>query len=155
MKYIDLTKKDIDEMNKDNVVIASVVSPIEVHGTHLPLKTDLAIAGEVMRRTMKEMPGVSFIELPALCTGAQPLPVTGSVGVRYRTLKNLLVDFGTDLQKAGFKKWVVFDNHGGPAHMLAEADAARILKRKGFELIVPFIDIMKGKIFCFWILLNG
>lgn len=144
MKYINLTKKDIDAMNKDNVVLTSVVSPIEVHGSHLPLKTDIVIAGEVMKRTTSALPGINFIELPVLCTGAQPLPVNGSVGVRYRTLRNIFLDFGKDLHKAGFKKWVIFDNHGGPAHMLAEADASRILKRKGFELIIPFIGIMRG-----------
>jgi len=143
-KYIDLTKKEVDGMNKDGVVLVSVLSPIEAHGSHLPLKTDIAIAGEVLKRTVVALPDTQFLELPALCTGAQPLPVTGSVGVRYHTLKNILVDFGKDLHKSGFRKWILFDNHGGPAHMLAEADASKRLKRLGFELIIPFIDIMHG-----------
>lgn len=143
-KYIDLTKKEIDGMDKEGVVLVSVLSPIEVHGSHLPLKTDIAIAAEAMKRTVAALPDILFIELPQLCTGAQPLPVSGSIGVRYRTLKSILVDFGRELCRAGFSKWVIFDNHGGPAHMLAEADASKKLKRMGFELIIPFIDIMQG-----------
>jgi creatinine amidohydrolase/Fe(II)-dependent formamide hydrolase-like protein len=143
-KYVDMTKKQIDEMDKNDVVLVSVVSPIEAHGSHLPVNTDVAIASEVMRRTTDALPDIKFIELPVLHIGAQPLPVTGSIGVRYGVLKNILIDYGKGLYKTGFRKWVVFDNHGGPAHMLAEADASRILKRRGFELMVPFIDIMHG-----------
>lgn len=143
-KYVDLTKSELDKTDKRDMVVVSVISPIEVHGSHLPLKTDLLIASEVMKRTIEAMPGIEFIELPALCTGAQALPVAGSLGVRYRTLYNILCDFGNGLREAGFKKWVIFDNHGGPSHQLAEADASRKLKKTGFELIVPFIDIMHG-----------
>lgn len=143
-KYIDLTKRELDNADKKDLVLVSVLSPIEAHGPHLPLKTDLLIASEVMKRTTDALPAIEFVELPVLCTGAQALPVSGSIGVRYRTIYNLLIDFGNGLRKAGFKKWVIFDNHGGPSHQLAEADAARKLKKRGFELVVPFIDIMYG-----------
>jgi creatinine amidohydrolase/Fe(II)-dependent formamide hydrolase-like protein len=143
-KYVELTKRQLDEMNRNDIILVSVVSPIEIHGPHLPLGTDLFIAREVMERTTSAMTEYEFLELPELSTGAQPLPVNGSVGVRYRTLYRLLVEWGKQLKKAGFSKWVIFDNHGGPSHMLAEADASRRLKRLGFELIVPFIGIMNG-----------
>lgn len=143
-KYIELTKKQLDELEKDKIVLVSVVSPIEIHGSHLPVGTDIMIATEVMRRTVKAMGHIEFIELPSLCTGAQPLPVKGSLGVSYKTLYKLLLDIGKGISDAGFKKWVVFDNHGGPSHMLAEADAAKKLKKRGIELIVPFIGIMNG-----------
>lgn len=143
-KYVEMSKKELDELNKEEVTLVSVMSPIEIHGSHLPLGTDVFIAGEVMKRTVDKLPEINFIQLPDLYTGAQPLPVKGSLGVSYRTLLNILMDFGKGLKEAGFSKWVIFDNHGGPSHMLAEADASRKLKRMGFELIIPFIDIMNG-----------
>lgn len=144
-EYLILSAEDITKFEPDKTVIVSVLSPIETHGRHLPVGTDIFIARKVLEKTCQILSEkFKVLRLPDMCLGSDAQPVFGSISLRYQTLKNMIIDMGKSLAKMGFKYWIIFDNHGGPRHQLALADAATYLKKKHqFSVIVPFLHIFQ------------
>ena len=146
LKYVEMSLTDIRDLDRDKAVFFLSVGPIEVHGPHLPVGTDLVVAEEVRRRSQEELgrrhPGLLVVELPPLYLGSDALPVPGSMSVRASALESTLYDYAKGLALQGFKYLVVVDNHGGPRHGLAIYAAAHAAWRKlRFYLIHPFSEI--------------
>jgi creatinine amidohydrolase len=146
LEYLELTRDEIAALDREKTVFLSAVAPVEVHGGHLPAGTDLFVADAMLRRTVNALEGWTPVRLPDILLGAQAIPAFGSFRVRGRLLEAALLSWGENLSALGFKYWMAFDNHGGATHQLAEASAARRLKRKGFSLIVPFVWIFRDMV---------
>ncbi len=145
IEYLILSAQDIAKFDVGKTIVVSVLSPIETHGSHLPVGTDIFVAREVLQKTCEILSAqFRILRLPDLCLGADAQPVFGSISLKYRTLKELIIDIGKSLATMGFRYWMIFDNHGGPRHQLALADASVHLKKKyQFTLIVPFLHIFR------------
>lgn len=146
LEYLELTRDEIAALDRENTVFLSAVAPVEVHGGHLPIGTDLFVADAILRRTADRLEGWTIVRLPDIPLGAQAIPAPGSFRVRGRLLGAAMLSWGESLSAMGFKHWVAFDNHGGATHQLAEASAARRLKRRGFNLIVPFVSVFRDMV---------
>lgn len=143
-----MTYKEVQKLNRDKSVFLMALSPLEVHGPHLPLGTDLIIAEEVLNRYGAEFnnkfPDYNIIKLPPLAVGSSLLPIEGSLEIKARTLEKLLDDYAKNLNDMGFKFLFLADNHGGPAHQMAiEAASYKAYKRDRFHLIDPFNYLFK------------
>ena len=119
------------------------LSPLETHGEHLPLGTDLIISEKLLKRYYERLdekyPDYNIVILPSLALGASLLPVEGSIEIKARNLEKLLYDICINLNNLGFKYLILADNHGGPAHQMAiESAAYKARKKLGFRLIDPF-----------------
>jgi len=143
IEYMDLTSDEIQALPKDNTILLSAVSPIEVHGNHLPVGTDYYVAQELMRRFAEEMEGYTIVHLPDLPVGSDLVGSKGSLPIKSRTLRELLVSWGTKLSDLGFRYWVICDNHGGLKHQIAFIKAAKRLRKRDFYLIAPMLHIFK------------
>lgn len=143
IEYIELTRRDIEALPRDQTVFISAISPVEVHGSHLPVGTDYFVAQEVMRRLAKEIEGFSVVHLPDLPLGADVVGAPGSLPVRSRILHGLLLNWGVKLSDMGFHYWIVCDNHGGVKHQAAFVKASRKLLKRQFYLIAPFLHIFQ------------
>ncbi len=141
MKYINLTAPEIYDLPRDTLFTV-VISPIEVHGPHLPVGTDILIAKYLQKHFEKEWKDTGVVRLPDLPIGCDPQPVLGSFSTPCRSLKRILLSWGLSLKSMGFRYLLVFDNHGGPRHQIALYESSLYLKRRGFTLIVPFLHIM-------------
>jgi len=141
MKYIKLTAPEIYDLPRDTLFTV-VISPIEVHGPHLPVGTDILIAKYLQKKFEKEWKDTGVVRLPDLPIGCDPQPVSGSFSTPCRSLKRILVSWGLSLKSMGFRYLLVFDNHGGPRHQIALYESSLYLRRRGFTLIVPFLHIM-------------
>ena len=151
IEYVKMSLTDLEKLDKDKAVLFLSVGPIEVHGPHLPVGTDLVVAEEVRRRTQKELaalhPELVLVDLPSLYCGSDALPVPGSISVRATALESVLFDYAKGLARQGFTYLVVLDNHGGPRHGLAIFAAARRAWREfKFCVVHPFADIYKRMI---------
>ncbi len=142
VSYIDLTYRELEAMDRDRTVVFSSISPIETHGEHLPLGTDLFIAESVrdsiMERFGEKRPEFRALVLPTLSLGANAIPVPGSVQIRHQAILYPLLDTGRTLADLGFRTWVLTDNHGGPLHQIAVEVASRKLARMGLTLVPTF-----------------
>jgi creatinine amidohydrolase/Fe(II)-dependent formamide hydrolase-like protein len=146
LNFADLTTREIDHLDRGNTLFLMVLSPLEVHGPHLPLGTDVFVAEEVRDRTLDKLkkahPDYDYVLLPPYYLGSDTIP--GSVVVDSRAIFLTLKATGKFLSQRGFKYLLLFDNHGGPRHQIAEAKAARYLyEKESFHLIAPFLSFYR------------
>lgn len=142
-EYAHLTGAELAVLDRQKTIFLWAVSPLEVHGPHLPVGTDVLVAGELQRRCLLELarrrPDLTFVLLPPLYAGADPLPVQGSLGVPAPVLEELLLAYVAGLASQGFRYLLITDNHGGPRHQMAiETAARRAWRRYRFYLLDPF-----------------
>ncbi len=143
LEYVKMRLPELSALDRESTVFIISVSPIEVHGPHLPVGTDVFIAEELAARYIRELfarhPELTFVTLPSLYLGSDALPVKGSLSVPAPYLEGALFSYGKGLAAQGFRYLFVADNHGGPRHQMAIEAAARALwKKHKFYLIDPF-----------------
>ena len=111
------------------VVALLPTGAVEAHGPHLPLLTDVVIAGAAARAAL---PGLR--ELGLHPTLLPPLPYTaapfaagfpGTISLRPATVTALLTDVAASLQEQGVTALVVVNAHLDPAHVASIRDAVR------------------------------
>lgn len=142
LSYLDLTYPELAALDRERTVMVGAVSPVEVHGPHLPLGTDLFLAEELRDRVaagiLKSRPDWQVVMLPTLPVGSDPIPLPGSVEIAANVVEGLVRGWTRSLAAQGFRYWILLDNHGGPHHQLAIEIAGRKAARRGLRLISPF-----------------
>ncbi|MCA9565404.1 MAG: creatininase family protein [Myxococcales bacterium] len=143
LEWSRLTGRDFATMDKSNAVVMVSSSPMEVHGPHLPVVTDVAEADALAIETAKKLlvrhPEMTILRLPALFVAADVVPQTGSISFQPETVSLVLQDLGRSLVKQGFRHIWVSNFHGGPRHYLAIEQAShRTNKRYGGRMLSLF-----------------
>lgn len=143
LSYVQMSLPEIEALDRDRTIFLMAVSPIEVHGPHLPLGTDIFVAEELLERyaaaLRREYPPYTIVQLPSLYLGADALPVKGSLSVPAPVVRKALLAYVKGLAAQGFRYLFLADNHGGPRHQLGIESAARLAwRRHRFHLVAPF-----------------
>jgi len=149
-QYVDMTYKELESLDRDTTVVFSSISPIETHGPHLPLGTDIFIAeslrDRIIEKFAEEHQDFTAVVLPTIPFGADAIPVAGSFTIGHQAIGRGVLDMGKALVDLGFRYWLLTDNHGGPSHEIAIEVAARKLAKKGLCLIAPFHESFRRMI---------
>ncbi|MGD1950804.1 MAG: creatininase family protein [Leptolyngbyaceae cyanobacterium] len=120
--YPYLTWQDIDTMaDKDQVVIIQPVGAIEQHGPHLPIAVDTALGLAIIGRALDRLaPSIPAYCLPPLCYGKsnEHWGFPGTVSLSASTLMAVLTDVADSIYRAGFRKLVLLNSHGGQPQVL-------------------------------------
>ncbi len=146
LQLSELTSPELDGLERESTIAVMAISPLEVHGPHLPLGTDVLVAEEVRERAVrlcrKARPHLDYLYLPSYHLGSDTIP--GSPAFDSRAVSLTLLGVGRFLASRGFRYLWVFDNHGGPRHQIAEAKAVRRLWReRSFCLVAPFLSFYR------------
>ena len=132
LQYIDMTYEELESLDRNSTVVFSSISPIETHGPHLPLGTDIFIAESLRDRIIEKFgekhPDFTALILPTIPFGADAIPVAGSLAVGHQAVYRGVLDIGKALADLGFRYWLLTDNHGGPTHEIGIEVAARKLR---------------------------
>lgn len=133
-----LTWTDVQTMpDKANVVVIQPVGAIEQHGPHLPLVVDAAIGAAVVGQALEKLdPNIPAYALPPLCYGKsnEHWHFPGTVSLSAQTLLAVLTDVAESVYRAGFRKLVFLNSHGGQPQVLEIA--ARDLHLQYADLMV-------------------
>ncbi len=143
LEWTHLTGPEVDALDRDRTVVVVSASPLEVHGPHLPLTTDLAESEGLLRATVRRVkqrrPEMTFVHLPGIWMAADVLPSVGSLQFRPHTLRRILEDLGRTLGAQGFRHLWVWNFHGGPRHISAIEHALhRVNRRHGTAAMSVF-----------------
>ncbi|GAQ81711.1 creatinine amidohydrolase [Klebsormidium nitens] len=118
----DMTTEDFKNFEDiENVVAILPVAAIEQHGPHLPVCTDACINEGVLRRALELLPqNVPTLVLPAMPIGKsnEHLAFPGTLSLSAATLTALWTDIGQSVAKAGVRKLVLFNSHGGQPQIM-------------------------------------
>jgi creatinine amidohydrolase len=130
----ELSTPGLDALDRDRTVVILSVSPLETHGPHLPLGVDAFtaryFAEAIAERVAASRPGWAVVLAPTLHLGSFTFDTVGTVPVRQRVVRDVVVDYGRALAGAGFRHILVSNGHGGPGHLVALEEAAAIVSRR-------------------------
>ncbi|UCH35266.1 MAG: creatininase family protein [Armatimonadota bacterium] len=139
----ELSWPQIDALDRDRTAYFIVVAPLEEHGRHLPVGTDL-FEVESWQRTAAEMladefPDFSFVLCPSFPVGTSCVPgFPGNFEVSQRTLRAIIEEVVGDIASWGFRHIVVLAGHMAPRHLIvAEEACERVNRRFGEVAISP------------------
>jgi len=117
-----LTWMDVQAMlDKENVVIIQPLGAIEQHGPHLPLAVDAAIGLAVLGKALAKLPStIPAYALPCLYYGKsnEHWHFPGTITLSAQTLIAVLTEVGESVYRAGFRKLVWMNSHGGQPQVL-------------------------------------
>lgn len=144
----------LDSLDRSRTVVVFAVSPLEEHGPHLPVGTDLFHAEffseELARRIAEAKPAWTVLIGPSLPIGASAFDQAGTLLARPRTVRNATFDYGAALARNGFQYILVSNAHGGPRHIVALEEAAVAVSRhfgvRMFSVSGPILwKVLRGK----------
>lgn len=133
-----LTWTDIQEMpDKENVVIIQPVGAIEQHGPHLPIIVDSAIGSAVIGKALAKLDAnIPAYALPPLYYGKsnEHWHFPGTITLSAETLLTVLTEMAESIYRAGFRKLVLMNSHGGQPQIMEIA--ARDIHQKYEDFLV-------------------
>lgn len=132
----DLATPDFARVDPARTIALLPVAAIEQHGPHLPLCTDALINQAVVSRALLHLPpSASVLVLPALNVGdsLEHTAFPGTLSADLDALLGLWLSVGRCVARAGVKKLVIFNSHGGQR---AHVDLAALRLRVAHGLLV-------------------
>jgi len=111
-----------------NTVAVLPVAAIEQHGPHLPVAVDTTIGEGVIAHALAHLPAETpVLVLPTQCIAIsqEHLRYPGTLTTTPETLLALVTDIGASVARAGVRRLVICNSHGGNAPTL-EIAARRI-----------------------------
>jgi len=112
----DLTTLDFAGLDAETTVALLPVAAIEQHGPHLPLSTDAIINEALVAAALQRVPdGVTVLVLPSVSIGnsLEHTAFTGTLHINAETLMSAWTDIGESVARAGLRKLVILNTHGG------------------------------------------
>ena len=139
----DLTTGDFAGLDPEVTVALLPMGAVEQHGPHLPLRTDACIAERIAGRCLELVPaGLAVLVLPTVHIGAsmEHAAFAGTVTHRPETLLRVLGDIGDGVARAGVRKLVILNSHGGQPGIV---DMAALGLRTEHKMLVVKINTFR------------
>lgn len=143
----DLCTTDFARVDPLRTVALLPVSATEQHGPHLPLATDAVINEGIVRAALGRLPpDASVLVLPALTIGdsLEHSAFAGTLSADLEALLSLWLAVGRDVARAGVRKLVIFNSHGGQRALVDQAalrlrvrHAMLVVRAHSFALGMP------------------
>jgi len=127
--WSQLTTRDFAALDVAATVAVLPLGATEQHGPHLPLGVDTVLAGGIVAASLPLLPaGLPVLFLPTQQIGLSPehARFAGTLTLSAETVIRMWKEIGAGVARAGVKKLVLFNAHGG--HVGAMDIVARELR---------------------------
>lgn len=145
IKFEELSWKQIDELDRNKTIFFLPISPLEEHGPHLPVGTDLLAvrdaATEAIKILNKQKPDLNYVILPVVPVGYCKFNTDfpGSVSVSGKVVRDIVYSFGSSLGNHGFKFLIICTYHMAIGHLKGIYSAMKKLESEfGMKVIEPW-----------------
>lgn len=131
-----LTTKEFSRLDAENCVAILPVGAIEQHGPHLPVWSDTRIGQGIIDAMVGQAPdSLPFLILPTIAVGRSEEHNTfpGTLSLRADTLRAVCVDLLESVRRAGIRKVVIFNSHGGNPSII---DVAGLEMRRKHQMLI-------------------
>ncbi|WP_332739788.1 creatininase family protein [Hydrogenophaga sp.] len=128
-----------DLPDKANTVIVLPTGATEQHGPHLPCAVDTVIAAGVIGHALARLPeSVPAYAMAPITYGKseEHLHFPGTVTLSGETLLATMNEVGESVYRAGFRKLLIVNGHGGQPQVM-EMSARELRLRHGDFIVVP------------------
>jgi creatinine amidohydrolase len=151
LKLEELSWPELAALDRARTVIFVPVSPIEEHGPHLPLGTDMytsrALAEALAAQLEERHPDLTAVLAPVVPLGSGTVPYLGTIGSPPRLVRDVLMRIGRAFARDGFRYVVALSGHMGMSHLLALETAARSVSRRyGMSMLAPVASVWRSAV---------
>lgn len=139
----ELTTDDLAGLDPEQTVALLPVAAIEQHGPHLPLATDAYINEGIVAEAMQRLPDdLSVLVLPALTVGSslEHTDFAGTLSIDADTLLATWRQVGACVARAGIRKLVILNTHGGQTALV---DLAALQLRASHAMLVARANYLR------------
>ena len=112
----EMTTLDFSESDTSGWIAVLPVAAIEQHGPHLPVATDTTINEGNIAAMLSKLPAdLPVVVLPTQAIGKsnEHIHSAGTLTLSYETLARVLIEMGESVARAGLRKLVLANSHGG------------------------------------------
>jgi creatinine amidohydrolase len=112
----DLTTVDFARLDPERTVAVLPVGAVEQHGPHLPVGVDATINEGIVARAVALMPdqlGAIVLPMTAVGKSDEHLAFPGTLTLSHETLGRVWYELGASVHRAGLRKILFFNSHGG------------------------------------------
>jgi len=125
--------------DRANTVIVLPAGSTEQHGPHLPCAVDTIIAagvvGHALRLVPREVPAFAMAPV-TYGKSEEHLHFPGTVTLSGETLLATMIEIGESVYRAGFRKLLIVNGHGGQPQVM-EIAARELRLRHGDYIVLP------------------
>jgi creatinine amidohydrolase len=132
----DCTTADFGAVDPERTVALLPVAAVEQHGPHLPLATDALINEGLVRAALPRLTALPvLLVLPAMTIGlsTEHVRFDGTLTIADHTLADAWTDVGRSVARAGIRKLVILNTHGGQKALV---DLVAVRLRSELEMLV-------------------
>ncbi len=115
-RWADLTSQDLLSLDANRTVAVLPLGATEQHGPHLPLSVDTVLVDGVVNAALTHLAATDpVLVLPTQTLGlsTEHTAFAGTLHLSPQTLIQLWCDIGASVARAGVKKLLMFNAHGG------------------------------------------
>jgi creatinine amidohydrolase len=111
-----LTTTDIAALPKDDALVVLPIASIEQHGPHLAVASDTVLGQTIIGRALERLDPADHVwVLPGLAYGKsnEHRAFAGTMTLEQETLAAVVRDIAASVARAGFRRLVLANSHGG------------------------------------------
>jgi creatinine amidohydrolase len=115
-RWEDLRSPEFAELDPERTVAVLPVGAVEQHGPHLPVSVDACLGAAVVDRALALLPpGTPVLALPTTAAGKsdEHRDYPGTLTLSAETLLNVWCELGASVRRAGVRKLLFLNSHGG------------------------------------------
>ena len=123
--WADLTSRQFSQLAMSSVIEQTVavlpVAAIEQHGPHLPVSVDTTLVDGVIQAALAHLPeNLPILFMPTQQVGKsnEHIRYPGTLTLSAQTLISVWTELGACVARAGIKKLVLFNSHGGQVSVM-------------------------------------
>ena len=119
--WADLSTRDFAQLDAARTIAVLPVAATEQHGPHLPVSVDTVLVDGVVAATLAHLPdALPVLFLPTQAVGLSPehQRFPGTLTLSAETVIRLWTEIGESVARAGIKKLVLLNSHGGQVSVM-------------------------------------
>ena len=119
--WTDLSWTDFRDLDKEITLAVLPIGSMEQHGPHLPVATDTFSALALVEGLCDQLEDILTVQLPLIwCSRSnEHADFPGTVSLSHATFVHLVEDISASVARAGFRKLVIVNWHGGNTGLLS------------------------------------
>jgi creatinine amidohydrolase len=118
----ELKTTEFAALDPATTIVILPVAATEQHGPHLPVSTDTTLMEGMIRTTLDRLPDdldVLFLPVQAIGKSNEHLRSPGTITCTAAQLLDIWTAIGEAVHRAGLRKLVIINSHGGNAEVIA------------------------------------
>ena len=136
-QWQNLTTEDFRTIDPESTVAVLPMAAIEQHGPHLPLSTDAVICQGILDQAVSGTTSlrgpVVILPMQAIGDSLEHTDFQGTLSHSADTLTEIIFQLGASVHRAGIRKLLIFNSHGGQSQVI---DIASLRLRQALRMFV-------------------